>query len=339
MKLSANQLSGFLQNPPPSVRVILIYGPDTGLVSERAEQLAARLVRDKSDPFCVSSLTGASVNEDPARLYDEAAAMTLGGGRRLIRVQHALDGNAASVAKLIADPPNCDSVIVIEAGDLEKKSKLRAACDTDSPLCAAVPCYLEDAAGRQRTIAAMLDAEKLAASRDVIRLLADILPPDRLALRSEMDKLALYAMGQKEVTLDDVRAIITDAGGAEIDDLVQAAASGDPRRAATLLDHLLAEQTSPIALLRGMQRHLMRLQLARAHMANGAGAGEALKKLSPPVFWKVAEAMTKQLGRWPLERLELRLAQLAEAEAACKRTGTPDTALVSQLFLSMAVKA
>ncbi|MDD3182931.1 MAG: DNA polymerase III subunit delta [Alphaproteobacteria bacterium] len=339
MKLTAAQISGFLQNPPPSVRVILIYGPDAGLISERAEALAIKLVKDKNDPFAVSQLTGAMVNDDPSRLYDEAAAMTLGGGRRLIRVQSAVDGNAAALTRFVSDPPQCDSLILMEGGDLDKRSKLRAACEGASPLTAGIPCYAEDSAARQRTIAAMLQADKLVASRDVIRLLADILPPDRLALRSEVDKLALYAKGQTEVSLEDVRAVIADAGGAEIDDLVQAAASGDPKRTATLLDHLLAEQTSPVALLRGMQRHLMRLQLARAHMAHSMGAGEALKKLAPPVFWKLVEPMTKQLSRWSLERLELRLAQLAEAEAACKRTGTPDTALVSQIFLSMAVRA
>lgn len=339
MKLAAAQITGFLQNPPPAVRVILIFGPDTGLVSERAEALADKLVKDKHDPFAVSQLTGAMVNDDPARLYDEAAAMTLGGGRRLIRVQSALDSNAAALARFIADPPLCDSIILMEGGDLDKRSKLRAACEGASPLTAGIPCYVDDAVGRQKTISAMLQEEKLVASRDVIRQLADILPPDRLALRSEVNKLALYCKGQNEVTLEDVQAIIADAGGAEIDDLVQAAASGDPKRAATLLDHLLAEQTSPVALLRGMQRHLMRLQLARAHMTNGASAGEAMKKLSPPVFWKLVEPMTKQLNRWSLERLELRLTQLAEAEAACKRTGTPDTALVSQIFLSMATRA
>lgn len=339
MLLKSNQISGFLQSPPPSVRVILIYGPDAGLVSERAENLASKLVKDKNDPFAVSQLTGAMVNEDKARLYDEASAMTLGGGRRLIRVQQALDGNVAALERFVADPPACDSIILIEGGDLDKRSKLRSLCEGASPLTAGIPCYLEDSAARQRTIADMLKADNLAASRDVIRLLADILPPDRLALRSEVDKLAMYAKGQKEVSLDDVRAVIADAGGAEIDDLVQASASGDPRRATTLLDHLLAEQTSPVALLRGMQRHLMRLQIARAHMANGLGAGEALKKLSPPVFWKLVDPMTKQLGRWSLERIEARLEQLAEAEAACKRTGTPDTALVSQIFLSMAARA
>ena len=339
MILKPAQIDGFVSKPTPSVRVILVFGPDAGLVSERAETLASKLVPDKNDPFAVSQLTGAMINEDAARLYDEASAMTLVGGRRLIRVQRALDGNASALAKFLADPPACDSVILIEGGDLDKKSKLRAACETANDLTASIPCYVEDAAARQRTITTMMQAEKLSASRDVIRLLADILPPDRLALRSEVDKLLLYARGQKEISIDDVRAIIADAGGAEIDDLIQAAANGDPKRTATLLDHLLAEQTSPVALLRAMQRHLMRLQLARAHMANGLGAGEALKKLSPPVFWKFVEPMTKQLGRWPLERIEARLAQLAEAEAACKRTGTPDTALTSQLFLGMAARA
>jgi DNA polymerase-3 subunit delta len=339
MILKPAQIDNFVQNPQRGVRVILVFGPDAGLVSERAETLAAKLVPDKNDPFAVSHLTGAMINEDASRLYDEASAMTLVGGRRLIRVQRALEGNAVALNKLIADPPACDSVILIEGGDLDKRSKLRAACETASDLTASLPCYLEDAGARQRTIAAMLQAEKISASRDVIRLLADILPPDRLALRSEIEKLCLYAKGQKEVTPDDVRAIIADAGGAEIDDLVQASASGDAKRTAALFDHLLDEQASPVAMLRAMQRHLMRLQLARAHMAAGMGAGEALKKLSPPVFWKLVEPMTRQLGRWPLERIEARLAQLAEAEAACKRTGTPDTALTSHLFLSMAVRA
>lgn len=337
MKLSFSQIAGFLQAPLPSVRVILVYGPDAGLVSERAENLAAKLVKNKSDPFAVSLLTGGQIGGG-ALLCDEAASMALGGGRRLIRLQRANESNASALALFLKDPPSVDSVILIEAGDLDKRSKLRALCEGASPLAAGIPCYQEDAAARARTIAAALEAEKLIAPRDVIQLLADILPPDRLAMRSEVDKLALYAQGMGKVTVEDVTAVIANAGGAEIDDLVQAAASGDARRAATLLDHLLSETTSPVALLRGMQRHLMRLQLARAHMANGASAGEAIKKLTPPVFWKLVDPMTRQLSLWTLEKIEARLIQLAEAEAACKRTGTPDRELVSSLFINIAAK-
>jgi len=339
MKLSSSQLDSFVRKPAASVRVILVFGPDAGLVSERIELLASALVADKNDPFNVSLLSGAQIAADPACFHDEAAALSLMGGRRLIRVAQATESMAKVLEQFLADPPATDSVILIEGGDLDKKSKLRKACETDSPLVASIPCYVEDAAARQRVITTMLEAAKLSASRDIVKKLAEILPPDRLALRSEMEKLTLYALGQKEITLDDLLAILADAGGAETDDLVMAAASGQGAKTATLLDHLFAEQTSPVALLRGMQRHLLRLQMARAHMLGGMGANEALKKLAPPVFWKHVDPMLKQLQRWPLQRIEARLEQLAQAEAAVKRTGTPDTTLCAQLFLSIATRA
>lgn len=339
MKLSAGQISGFLQKPPSSVRAVLFYGPDAGLVRERAEQMAGRLVSDKSDPFAVTTLTGDGLKDDPARLYDEAASMALGGGRRLVRVQQALDSNAAALSRFLDDPPPGDSLILLEAGDLEKRSKLRALCEGETPLAAAIPCYVEDAAARQRTVAGMLEAENLTIGREALRFLCDILPPDRLALRSEVEKLAMYALGKGSVTIEDVRAVIADAGGAEIDDLVQAALNGDVANAARLLDHLFAEQTSPVAIFRALQRHLMRLQLARAYMdERGLGASEAIKKLSPPVFWKMVEPMTRQLHRWTAPRIQARLDQLLEAEAAVKRTGTPDIALCAQLVTMIAAK-
>ena len=339
MKLASNQLDAFVRNPPSSVRVILVYGPDAGLVSERTKQIALKTIPDLNDPFSLSVMTGAQVASDPARFYDETAALSLTGGKRLIRIQQPTETAAKALESFLADPPATDSLILIEGGELDKKSKLRKLCETDSPLVAAIPCYAEDAAARQRTVTAQLEANKLTASREIIRLLADILPPDRLALRSELEKLALYALGQKEITLADVHAILADAGGAENDDLIMAVAGGDKATTTKLLDHLFAEQASPVALLRALQRHLLRLQLALAHMAAGSNAAEAMKKLSPPVFWKQQAPMTRQLQRWSLERVESRLAQLAEAEAMVKRTGTPDTALCAHLFLSIATKA
>lgn len=129
MKLSTSQLNGFLQNPPSAVRVILVYGPDTGLVSERLELLASKSVSDKNDPFSVSLLTGAQIGAEPSRLFDEAAAMSLMGGRRLVRVQQATEACAATLATFLKDPPQTDSMVLIEGGDLDKRSKLRALCE------------------------------------------------------------------------------------------------------------------------------------------------------------------------------------------------------------------
>ncbi len=338
MKLSASQIPGFLAAPPPSVRAFLFYGPDPGLAHERAEALVKKLAADPNDPFAVVSLSGAALGSDAARLCDEAASMVLTGGRRVIRVHQAVESNAGPLGRFLGDPPPGDSVVVIEAGDLEKRSKLRSLCEGASPLAAGIPCYLEDAAARSRSIGSLLQAENLRAAPDVLRFLADILPPDRMALRSELDKLILYAQGKKEIEMDDVRAIIADAGGAETDEWVHAVAEGRLDAALSLWDRLAEEQASPVALLRALQRHFLRLHLARGFMDEGLSAEAAVKKLSPAVFWKNVDPMIRQLRRWSSVRLAVRLEQLLQTETALKKTGAPAEALCAQLALTIAVK-
>lgn len=336
MKLAAGQINGFLQKPDPSVRVVLIYGPDAGLVRERAETFAKKLVPDINDPFRTASLSGSSIAEDPARLHDEMAAQSLGGGSRLVRIQAATENMAAALAALLNDPPEAESILIIEGGDLDKRSKLRGICEGDHR-AAAIPCYVEEGAARQRVITDILQSEGLRIDHDALALLGDILPPDRMAMRSELEKLALY-MGSKGATikLEDVEAVVQDAGSAELDDLIFAVGSGDARRVATLLDRLLEEQTSPVAILRSAERHFLRLQMARSYVDQGQSASEAVKKLQPPVFWKYVDSMAAQVRRWPAPRIDAALSRLFEAEAAVKRTGTPDEALTAQLMLRLA---
>lgn len=335
MKLSPAQTNSFLQKPDPAVQIVLIYGPDTGLVRERADAVAKKTVPDLNDPFRVATLTGSMIADDPARLADEMAAQALGGGRRLIRVQQAGEGMAAALTSLMANLPPCDSLLIIESGDLDKRSKLRGFCENESK-AVAIACYVEEGVARQKIVTDILQAVNLRINRDALMFLCDILPPDRMAMRSELDKLALYAHGQTTVTMEDILAIVQDAGAAELDDMIFAVGSGDIKRAELLIDRLLEEQISVVALLRAAQRHFMRLSLARYQMDAGLSAGEAVKKLSPPVFWKYADSMAGQLRRWPKDKIDRALLRLFETEAAVKKTGSPDTALTAQLLIQMA---
>ena len=336
MKLPTARISSFLSKPDPTVRVILVYGPDAGLVRERVMSLAKLTVPDLNDPFRVASVPANSLSDDPARLHDEMASMSLGGGRRLIRLQSPNESAAGVIGKLLEDLPDADSLLLIEAGDLDKRSKLRAVCEGESPYACGIPCYVEDNAARQRTITDILNSENIRTTRDVIAALADILPPDRLAMRSELEKFAIYVGKNNDATIADVHATVQDAGAAELDDLVFAIGAGEAKRAAQLIDRLFAEQTAPVAILRAAQRHFVRLQWARAQMDNGLNATDAVKRLQPPVFWKFEGAMASQLRRWNRNRAEQALRRLYDAEAAVKRTGTPDTALCAQVLLGLA---
>jgi len=91
MKLQGAAIERFLGKPDPAIRAVIVYGGDEGLVRERAARLGKTVVADLSDPFQVAMLAADALASDPALLADEASAMSLMGGRRLIRVRDGSD--------------------------------------------------------------------------------------------------------------------------------------------------------------------------------------------------------------------------------------------------------
>ncbi|HEY5338921.1 MAG TPA: DNA polymerase III subunit delta, partial [Rhizomicrobium sp.] len=194
----------FAGKPPANLKAALFFGPDQGLVHERAEKLAKSVVDDLSDPFRVSDLDESALNSDNARLFDEAAAISMLGGRRVIRIRSA--GNAlAKLFEAFLDESAGDALVVIEAGDLQKTAALRKVFEV-ADNGAAVQCYGDTAQSLQGVVRDALKAEGLTISADALDDAVSRLGSDRGITRRELEKLALYAHGQKNISLEDVRA-------------------------------------------------------------------------------------------------------------------------------------
>ena len=333
MKLPPSRTESFLKSPDKAVKVVLLYGPDGGLARERSDRLGRTIVSDLNDPFRVSDLTGSMIVDDPARLSDEAAAISMLGGRRLVRVSEATDKCAAAFTALLAGAVG-DALVVVEAGDLDKKSKLRSLIE-GAENAVAIPCYVEEGEALERAIAIMLREQGLGISRDALLMLASKLPPDRMAIRGEIEKLATYCLGSAQVELADVEACLGDEAEASFDDVSWAVGDGDLIALDTALGRLWAEGTSPVAILRTVQRHILRLHLASGYVEAGDSPSMAMKKLRPPVFFKREPQMTAQIQRWSSQALQQALIRIAEAEVEVKRTGTPDIVLCSRTLMQV----
>src|SRR6201986_4598182 len=85
--LRGRDIDAFLARPDPARPIILLYGPDAGLVRERADALLKSAVDDLNDPFSMVKLDGDELSAEPSRLVDEALTVPLFGGRRAIRVR------------------------------------------------------------------------------------------------------------------------------------------------------------------------------------------------------------------------------------------------------------
>ncbi len=334
MKLSGAKIEAFLKAPDPRQRVILVYGPDSGLVRERVERLARTVLADLKDPFRVADLTPAALKDDPARLADECAALALTGGRRVVLVRDAGDALSSLFQGFLTDPRG-DALVVAEGGDLGPRSSLRKLFE-GADNAVALPCYGDEGGSLHQVIVDELKSHGLTPEPDALAHLMDHLGGDRRLTRAELQKLALYMGAPGRVRLEDAAACVGDTAALSLDDLAMSAAEGDHATAQRVLDRLFREGGNPVTVLRSLARHFQRLHLAAGLVAQGKSVDQALSALKPPVIFKMADRVRRQIGRWPVERVGRALELLIEAEADCKSTGMPAEELCSRAVMQLA---
>lgn len=337
MKLAFRDIQPFLKKPNPNARVILVYGPDSGLVTARTTQLAKTQIPDLSDPFALSNLTGDQITSDPARLNDEAFAASLMGGERLVLIKDATDAITPTLKTYLTNP-SPHTCVIISAGELGTRSTLRALVEK-AKNAAAVPCYLEDARDISRNIQAALAQHNLQIEYAAQTLLADSLIGDHGVANSEIDKLITYKLSDpdKTVRVADVIACMGDVRAHSFDELIHAVGLGNVPTMSTTLTTLLRDSIPPVAILRALQNHFRRLYQTQLSLENGLNIKEAMKSLHPPVFFKFENDFSAQIRRWPKKRIEQILERLAQTEAETKKTDIPAETITAKLLLDISL--
>ena len=326
MKLKPQAIDAFLARPDGRIATVLIYGPDAGLVAERARTLAGKVVDELSDPFRVSELTADELRSAPRRLVEEAQALCLMGGRRLVRVRDAGDVATPAVRDLLALPAQ-EGFVVLEAGDLGGGSSLRKLVE-DAAMAAALPCYRDEAAALGGLVRALLAEHQLRAGADVADYLESHLGGDRAVTRAEIAKLALYMADRPGamVNLEDAAAIVGDSSALGVEDAVHAAVLGRRPELERALERLLAEGEAPVRLIRAAATLLLRL-LRLSGGLSASSVESVLASARPPIFFRHRAIFAEALRRWTPEALAAALAMLQAAELRCKSAAAPDALL------------
>jgi DNA polymerase-3 subunit delta len=302
----------YLSRPDPAVRVVLVYGSDEGLVAERADRFAEAVIGKDGGDFARLRLDSAAIADDPGSLADEAHAVPLFGGSRVIVVRVA--GNRPidrSVAAILADPPK-DSWIVLTAGELRKTAPLRKLCESHKGAWA-IPAYADTDRDLDRVIDEETSAASLSIAADARIALRALLGSDRMISRSEVRKLCLYAAGGATIGIDDVRAVIGDSGAFATDETIDALAAGDSAALDRGYRRLVSSGTPGFVVAGAATRHFSFLQKARAAVDEGETPESVVRRAIPPIFYARQGAVAKQIMSWSPSRIERALALLDQA--------------------------
>src|SRR5262245_31689195 len=311
------EIDRLLARPAALPAIVLVFGPDVGLVRERTEAIVRASVDDTADPFALVRLDGDDLSGDPVRLVDEAQTVPLFGGRRAIHLR-AGGKNIVPAVEPLFDLSLRDCRVVIEAGDLKRNAPLRSLCEGAKNVVA-IACHPDDEKKLARLIDDELRAAGMAISGDARDALLPLLGSDRRASLGEIRKLALYAHGRERIEMEDVVAVVADASSLGLDAIADAALAGRNADLETELAKARVAGTAGGTIISTAQRHVAQLHRARIAVESGGSLDQAMYEMRPPVHFTRKAAVEAALRAWTCPRLERAMGQLAEAALEARR--------------------
>ena len=336
--IKVSDVDRFIARPDPRQPIVLVYGPDAGLVRERVDALVRASVDDPNDPFAFVRIEGEELSANPSRLVEEANTIPLFGGRRAVLVRVNPRYNLVPALTTLIESPSPDCRVIIEAGELRKTSPLRTLCEK-AKTAAALPCYLDNAQAISSLIDDELRAARLTIAPDARTALAALIGGDRLASRGELRKLALYAQGRERIELADVMAVVSDASDMALDGVVDAAFAGEPRAVETEFAKARAGGSSPAAIVSAAIRQVANLHKMKLAVEEGDSLEFAMKRGAPPVHFSRAKPVEAALRAWTPARLLRAMAQLAETSLEARRNAPLAETIAQRALLSIAASA
>ncbi len=335
--LKSRDADAFLARPDTAHPIVLVYGPDAGLVRERIDALVKLSVDNPDDPFSFIRIEGDDLAGNPQRLIEEASTIPLFGGRRAILVRAGSRNIVPAVEPLFATQIT-DCRVLIEAGDLKRNAPLRTACER-ARTAAVIACYADDERSLGRLLDDELRAAKLTIAPDARAALLPLLGGDRRATRSEVQKLILYVTGRDRVTLDDVQSIVTDASAEALDGIIDSTFAGKPADVEAEFARARASGMHPGVILSAALRQLSQLHRLRLSVEGGQSITAAVEGTRPPIHFRRKPLIEMALKSWSGERLLQAMQQLARAVLDSRRQPILADAIAHRSLMTLATAA
>ncbi len=335
MNVSKQAIGRAVDQPNAQVRFYLFHGQDTA----QSRGLGQRLLQ--ASGASKSIIASGAVKSDPASLADEAGAMSLFGGARIIWLEPAGEEILPGVEALLS-AHSIESPVVAIAGSLTKASGLRKLAEA-SPSAVAFAAYMPEGQDAARMVADVGRSYGLKISQPVADRIAGAAGNDQALVSQELQKLALYLDASphspKELDHDAVDAVGTDTAEGDVMRLADLALSGQMDALADELARLPSGGSEAIPVVRSLQRRLIMLAPMRARVERGESPDAVMTSLGKALFWKDKGIVGRMLSQWDAERLAKVAERAGRLERSLMFSPAPQQEALGEELLAIAREA
>lgn len=335
MKLSSRDAAGYIARPDRSHTGLLIYGADGMRVALKRQDAVAALLGAGND-MGLTRLNASELRKDAAAVGDALKERSMfSDDQRVVLVEDANDSTLPAIAVALEDWVKGDAYLIVTAGGLNARSKLRKAFEGHKNAYA-LGIY-DDPPGRAE-IEAALAAEGLGQldrdAMDALTALSRTLDPGDF--RQTLTKLALYKRSDATpVTPDDIAAIAPVTQDADLDDLIHVVAEARAQEIGPMMRRLQTQGTTPVSIAIATTRHFRTLHAAAC---DPGGAEAGLARARPPVYGPRKSRMARQAQGWGMRKLESALSLLTDTDLTLRSaSNAPPMAVMERALIRLAM--
>ncbi len=322
MKCPVEKVGSFIEKPDLSLSGALIYGEDSFLVGTNKRVLLKNAVGENDgDDLYILTLDPARVKRDEELVHSVLTSRSLLPGRRVALLESATNEHTKSVARALEDPDPEDAFLIVVAGDLKTQSTLRKLFESAAKAIAlpsvAKPPTVPDL--RQRFRERNMPAPTADALDRLVALAGEISWGE---FESLFEKLSLYMRENgNETTVADIDACAPFDRTVQVDELVDALATGDRREVARLLRALADRGTGAVTIAIQVTHQFQHMHRAVASAQGSHGIRSALYR--QPMHPLRRRALDMHCRRWKAGQLESALLELHTADMTLRALNSP----------------
>ena len=308
-------------------KFILFYGVNEGF---KKEEILNLIIEEKNEN--ISKYEEKEVLENSENFLNSIFSKSLFEDKKIIIINQASD-KIFNLINEIIEKNIPDISIILNANNLEKKSKLRTFFEKNTEtICIAF--YADTSTVLLKYAQNILLKNKIKLSQENLNLIINKCNGDRGVLKNEIEKIRSYGLKGKNITHEEIIKLINLIENYSITELVDNCLAKNIKKTVTILNENNFSKEDSILIIKTFLFKLKKLLKLAKEYSFTKNLSETIQNAKPPIFWKDKEIIRQQIIQWSPKQLSEAIFDLTELELQAKRNYENAILIISNFIIN-----
>ena len=308
-------------------KLVLFYGKNEGFKNEATNNL----IKDKDE---ITKYEEKEVLENINDFIESILSKSLFESEKIIIIKRVTD----KILKIIneVDVKNIEDIkIILNADNLEKKSKLRSLFEKDKKyIC--VPFYPDTDQTLSKLTFNFLKKKNISISQSNINLIVNKCNGDRETLLNELNKIEYFSKNGKKITAENIAKLTNLIENHGISELIDNCLAKNKKKIVNILNENNFNNEDCILITRTFLNKAKKILKLSSEFQNNKNIDLTISSAKPPIFWKDKEITKQQIYKWTPENIKQLIYKLSEIELLIKKNINNSINLITDFILYQA---